>query len=306
MSQRSDIRHYFETIRCSVLDAQDETCSVSLRPLLIGSTGLVGRSAAQADTLMEAARNCASTFNCLHGGYYNRVENGPAGLFYRIDDADFPFKTSAADYDRVQFMEGVLIYLHTFLSAWAGRNLASELTAIHTRRSVGHQRTAPDLLSYWKAPIRLGADAYGLDYRPKASFIPRGDDGSSLQAIEIYDRIIAECEDPDLADTPGHGSLTERITGLILSECDTQTAVAHSLGLSVATMRRRLASERTTFRQVRADALNLRARRLLNARTGIATTANTLGFSDTRSFNRAFKAWNGITPATFVRETHPV
>lgn len=305
MSHRSDIRQYFETIRRSVLDAQDETCSVSLRSLLIGSTGLVGRSAAQTETLLEAARSCASTFNCLHGGYYNRVEHGPAGLSYRIDDADFPFKTSAAGYDRVQFMEGVLIYLHTFLSTWAGRDLAGELTAVHTRRTTARDNTAPDLLSYWKAPIRLGADVYGLDYRRKAALIPRGEGESSLQAIEIYDRIIAECEDPLRANSPGHGSLTDRITGLILSEFVTQTAVADSLGLSVATMRRRLASEGTTFRQVRADALNMRARRLLNARTDVATTASTLGFSDMRSFNRAFKAWNGVTPAVFVRDTHP-
>jgi AraC-like DNA-binding protein len=67
-----------------------------------------------------------------------------------------------------------------------------------------------------------------------------------------------------------------------------------------ATLRRRLESEGASFRDLRRDTLNEAAKRLLRRRSSVAEVAEELGFSDFRSFNRAFKAWNGVTPKAYA------
>jgi AraC-like DNA-binding protein len=81
-----------------------------------------------------------------------------------------------------------------------------------------------------------------------------------------------------------------------------QTRVAALLGVSTATLRRRLEIEGASFREVRQDVLNGAAKALLNKGRAVAEVADELGFSDFRSFNRAFKSWNGETPAAFSQK----
>jgi AraC-like DNA-binding protein len=73
--------------------------------------------------------------------------------------------------------------------------------------------------------------------------------------------------------------------------------VAEALHLSVRTLRRRLREDGTSFRQlcerIRVDC----AQRLLREQgMTVAAAAEQLGFSDTRSFRRAFKRWLGQLP----------
>jgi AraC-like DNA-binding protein len=55
------------------------------------------------------------------------------------------------------------------------------------------------------------------------------------------------------------------------------------------------------FRELRAEALNDQARALLDGRCALLDVAEALGFADGRSFARAFKSWNGITPSSYRR-----
>jgi AraC-like DNA-binding protein len=80
-----------------------------------------------------------------------------------------------------------------------------------------------------------------------------------------------------------------------------QTAIARRLGLSVATLRRRLDAQGEGFRGIRERVLSERARWELTRTTSVSRAAEALGFSDSRSFSRAFQAWTGMTPAAFIR-----
>jgi AraC-like DNA-binding protein len=77
-------------------------------------------------------------------------------------------------------------------------------------------------------------------------------------------------------------------------------AVALSLGLSVRSLRRRLAAEGKSYNSVVREALAIVAKHLLrDKQRTIQETAYEMGFSDASTFHRAFKSWTGTTPSAY-------
>ena len=68
------------------------------------------------------------------------------------------------------------------------------------------------------------------------------------------------------------------------------------------TLRRRLATEGTSYREVNDQISESLAQELL-VRGGLSPkdVADRLGFSDVTSFTRAFRRWTGETPAAYTR-----
>jgi AraC-like DNA-binding protein len=74
-------------------------------------------------------------------------------------------------------------------------------------------------------------------------------------------------------------------------------SVACSLGLSVRSLRRRLAAEGRTYDSIVNDALASIAKHLLRDKQHtVQEVAYEMRFSDTAAFHRAFKRWTGMTP----------
>jgi AraC-like DNA-binding protein len=85
---------------------------------------------------------------------------------------------------------------------------------------------------------------------------------------------------------------------------DMQT-VARALGLSVRSLRRRLAAEGKSYSHVENDAFAIVAKQLLrDKQRTIQEAAYEMGFSDTTTFHRAFKRATGTTPSKF-RDDQP-
>ncbi len=78
--------------------------------------------------------------------------------------------------------------------------------------------------------------------------------------------------------------------------------VASMLGASERTLRRRLANEGTSFRDVRERVLQARAQSLLTSTTlNVSDVAEQLGFADASTFCQAFRRWFGQTPGAYRR-----
>ena len=76
--------------------------------------------------------------------------------------------------------------------------------------------------------------------------------------------------------------------------------IAERLGVSPSSLRRRLMSEQTSYQRLKDDCRRDAAIRLLQAsELSVADIGERLGFTETSSFIRSFRAWTGTTPRGF-------
>ncbi|OBJ50143.1 AraC family transcriptional regulator [Mycobacterium sp. 1423905.2] len=86
----------------------------------------------------------------------------------------------------------------------------------------------------------------------------------------------------------------------------TIASVARQLAMSERTLRRRLAEENTTFRDLVEEVHRFLAEELLaTGALSVEDIALRLGYAEATSFIAAFKRWTGTTPARYQRSTAP-
>jgi AraC-like DNA-binding protein len=113
----------------------------------------------------------------------------------------------------------------------------------------------------------------------------------------------------DLITIPGseHSFKAKIIAILIHNEsdilyCPSFESIALNLNMSAQTLRRRLNVEGTSYPMIKDEIRrDLAIEYLLKSNDSIADIANALGFSEPRSFTRAFKHWTGVSPSKYIR-----
>ena len=274
----------------------DETCHLSERQLLPGSTDFVLRNVGDCNNLYEVMQVIAESYNLLHGGSYNSVSVSGDTVNYIIDDSRFPYIYDQ-DTDDVYFaMECTLIFLHCMLMTVAPDRAPDSVRRLSLKRPVKDTRCLH--LTYWAVPVRFNALRYRVCFDAEVCLQPIvKPPAKSLTSNAVQLKIIEAVNDRQRDDELSvHGKVVDALLGGNIE----QHAIAAELGMSVATLRRRLGEEGYSFRQVRQDVLNETAKRLLNEKLSIQQVSDALGFAEFRSFNRAFKSWNGITPKAYM------
>lgn len=299
-----ELADYFRVLEQVALEIGDETCRLSQRSLMPGATHFVWSGAAGEDELRAAMKRVAQAYNMLHGGHYNHVREDADSIAYLIDDRGFPYtRQDEQGYIHV-FMECVLVFLHCTLMLLAGDGLGNRLRKVWTRRPRGGGDRAH--LEFLGVPVRWNARAYALVYDSTAAGLPVTGSPAGLPAENAVYRKIVELIELRTQARPAHISIADRVRAQLDSGLHEQSSIARVLGMSVATLRRRLAEEGTDFRRMKQAALDDRAKNLLRRGYDLAEVADRLGYADFRSFTRAFKAMNGITPGHFRATSGPV
>lgn len=276
----------------------DETLHLSSRQLLSGSTDFVLQHVQECENLFDVMRVIARTYNLLHGGQYNSVVKRQSLVDYIIDDRKFPYAgEQTLEYIYFQ-IESILIFLHCMLMIVTPAAKDSIIGLQLRRPSPGGECGH---LGYWDAPIRFGAEAYKVSFDYELCFRPlKVPSPEALSSNAVYQKIVEA--------VAGRHASYENLRSISVSVRDAlsrgvveQSDVAAQMGMSVATLRRRLSEDGTSFRELRREVLNDTAQRLLLTDRSVADVAEALGFSEFRAFNRAFKDWNGVTPKAFIK-----
>lgn len=112
----------------------------------------------------------------------------------------------------------------------------------------------------------------------------------------------------DLITIPGEeASYRARIrSGLLHQEqevlcCPPFDVLARQFNVSSQTLRRKLSSEGSSYPQIKDEIrCDLAIEKLVSQRQSVTEVARVLGFSEPRSFSRAFKSWTGLTPSAYL------
>ena len=82
----------------------------------------------------------------------------------------------------------------------------------------------------------------------------------------------------------------------------TVDAIAAEMGISVRSLRRHLASERTSFRQILQSHRRCAIEAILcSDGARLSDLANRLSYSDSAVLSRAFKSWTGVSPRAYAK-----
>lgn len=292
------LAQYFRFWEHALHAAQDETMGVSRRPLRPGTTHFVLSHVVGKNNLFDAMKEIAKAYNILHGGSYNHVELTRDRLSYIIDDREFPY----ASRENMQFiyfaMECVLIFLHSILVLISSERVHASLLKLHLTRERSQNRGRH--LDFWGAPIRFNSQKYALIYHPSLARMPISITAENLPPEQAVFQKVGDLIEERQVNLAGRSRVAERVTGLLEQNLISQYVVARKLGLSTATLRRRLSEEGTSFRDLCHASLSGRATMLLSQGLSTSEVADRLGFSDFRSFTRAFKKWTRQTPNAYL------
>lgn len=149
------------------------------------------------------------------------------------------------------------------------------------------------------AKIKMGMPHNALVFMPEHLDAPMSHANAGLQAAyEMHAQATLE----RLRRREGVGGRVRKLLIQQLPAGDvSMTTLARNLGMSVATLRRRLGDEGTTHSELLDEVRReLAAKYLSDMSLAISEVAFLLGFSHVTAFYKAFRRWsNGVTPAEF-------
>ncbi len=196
------------------------------------------------------------------------------------------------------YAEALIVVIHCALR-WA---LGRKLVPLQVRgcTAIGQMRSS--LLDVLNVPVVRGGTGAALTYAAddvdagfRVACFTRWHEASYAEYVRMVDELT---ESPV---KPSSDALLRNVRTIVLGSRGDQTAVARRLGMSVPTLRRRLADRGTSFRQLCDELRRDAAEMLLLGDKSVEDIAEELGMSDARCFRRACNGWFGRSPSELRR-----
>jgi AraC-like DNA-binding protein len=267
---------------------------VIARPSQKGTTRLVFSNLHHSKTLFDALSSIAETYNIVHGGDYNIVRKRGETLSYIVDDRNFHYTDQPNDFA----IEFALIRIHCALSILAARPL--QLLRMCTKR--GKLPIHNHHLLIFNSKIVPAHNVYELTYdmsHPFEAFYSGEDKNISGYIYDRYLGLLSQSKF-EVFDK----AFVSAVSAIILehsskSALPGQGLVAAQLNMSVATLRRKLSFFNLNYRDLLDKVYGELSINLLQDGVPTADVNERLGYSDLRSFKRAFNRWHNLTPAAY-------
>lgn len=274
----------------------DESLGAAPAPVARGAFGLLVAAASQGDTFGEALRRFAAAAPVVRPDLVVQVVSSRRGLAVSFDCV------GPRDARRDLVAEIFALTAHCGFRWLTGQRLRPAQLRVAA--------FAPPLGPTLLRPVILGTASrrdrgVTITYEAADADLPlRAVKYQHWAAHELgeFTALMDEAAQ-SLASQPA-GAVTDilaQVRAAIGPDAWDETSAARALGMSPATLRRRLAEAGSSFREVSSDARRRAAASLLATEHSLEDIAAQLGFSDARSLRRACKAWFGMAPAEYRR-----
>lgn len=197
---------------------------------------------------------------------------------------------------REQMVDNVFASWLAYVRWLSGQDIGP--AAVHLQRTT----PAPELVDYYQqvfaCPVLFSQPSNSLLLpREYLDIQLRQPDHSLLKTLELH----AISQVSALGDIHSFTVQVKDIICMLLSKGITRKdMVAAQFNMSERTLQRRLQQEQSSYQKLLDEArLTLAQQYLTESKSGIDEIAILLGFSETRSFFRSFKAWTGQTPSSY-------
>lgn len=249
--------------------------------------GLGGYVGANAPTVRQALETMIRSLKLTDtGGAASLVvERGFATLRWAVVEPDVPAINHIDDM-------ALAVILNILASVCGPRWRATEVYFTRARP----QNTTP-YVQFFNAPLQFGADVASVIFEEK--WLDQAVQGRDPQLHDILSPLLEQAleeKGPSFKDR-----LNDLLRAQVLTGPLSPDRAATFFGISARTLARRLAEEEATFSELAQNVRFEIAQRLLKSGKSLTEIAETLGYSDTTAFIRAFKQVAGVTPARWRR-----
>ena len=253
-------------------------------------------------TMAELVSHCSTLGELLEKAvnFYNLVSNDiPMRLSRSRGNAVLSFTMAKPEFDPEHFMaEFWLVIWHRFPSWYIGEPI--RLKETHFTFSAPQHRAELEIM--FPAALQFNSSANRLIF--DAQYLEKPLIRSALELETFVQNAPA-----DVMTIPGSDTTLEAQIERIISQRHPVNLVfvpihqmAAELGISSQTLHRRLKDSATSYQKIKD---NLRRevaiQKLVNERLSVETVAEIVGFTESRSFTRAFKHWTGLTPREYCK-----
>jgi AraC-like DNA-binding protein len=260
---------------------KDECLGLFSRPFKPGSFALTAREGLSAPDLRGALKRMSTVLNLLQDDviFSLQVNGDEAGLHTQWID---PGRKAP------EFLEETLVRVLWRLAAWL-------LNVPLPIRHFDFTHTEPSHHEGYKvvfpAPRRYEQAAFGFWFKTAELETPVSRDEPALRAFltDAYTQVISPPRN--------FGAMTQKVRNHLMRsypQWPSLEQVAQHLHTSAASLQRHLAAENTSLQWLKDDLRrDLAISRLSSSRVSLVQLASELGFSDSPTFQRAFKRWTG-------------
>lgn len=237
-------------------------------------------------TLGDALDSLARHLRLIHDAIDLRVNRDGDRVFVTLRTTDGVPQPSAANDFAV-----------AAVAAFIARNISSENALLELRFVHPRPLYAAEYTRLLHVPVTFGAshNAVVLSRESLTAPMIHGEPNAAKAFARRADTLVVELRETDGIAGRVRDVVARRGVGDVTMEW-----TAARLGMSVATLRRRLDGEGTTFSEIIDTVRRSFAERILQEGSlSISEVAYSLGFSSVGAFHRAFKRWTGVAPAAY-------
>ncbi|CCH34034.1 AraC family transcriptional regulator [Actinosynnema sp. NPDC047251] len=244
-------------------------------------------------TMCLLAVHCASLEGALQRGlaFYALFDVRPSmRLAERDGVARFALAAEGVDDPDRFLVESLLVLWHRFSSWLIGRRIPLRGVEL----AYPEPPHAAEYHLIFGCPLRFGAPETVLTFDTRFLRMPVVQDEAALR------RFLRNSPAELLSRRDYGADASSQVRRMLGGGVAGLANVAARLGVSAPTLRRKLAAEGTSFREVREQLLRDQAvASLVRGGESVEELALRLGFSEASAFHRAFKRWTGNSPGAY-------